>query len=87
MSELRAAIRGRAYRCYPRPRSCRNVTFLACSLGVLVFPYNQACNLATESSCAIAGGSTKTLIRVAGLMLPNVKPLRPNSAIPSTAAS
>ena len=63
------------------------MTFLACSLGVLALPSNQACNLATERSCAIAGGSTKTLIGVAGLMLPNAKPLRPNSAIPRTAAS
>jgi hypothetical protein len=50
-------------------------------------PSSQAYNLAIESSGAIAGGSTKTLIRVAGLMLLNAKPLRPNSAIPMTAAS
>jgi hypothetical protein len=55
--------------------------------GRLAVAVQPGCNFAMESSCAIAGGSTKTLIRVAGLMLPNAKPLRPNSAIPMTAAS
>jgi hypothetical protein len=34
------------------------VTFVACSLGVLPFVSSQVCNLPTESSCVVAGGST-----------------------------
>ena len=49
------------------------MTFLARSRGVLPLVSSRACNFATESSCAIAGGSTKTLSRVAGLMPPKAK--------------
>ena len=57
--------------------------FAGC-LGVAVQPGLQ---FGDEKVVCHCRSSTKTLIRVARLMLPNAKPLRPNSAIPSIAAS
>jgi hypothetical protein len=56
-------------------RSCRSVTLVACSRGVLPLVSNQACRFPTESSCVVAGGSTASVSRVAGPMLVNANPV------------
>jgi hypothetical protein len=61
---------------YPRPSSCRSVTFAACSRGVLPFESSQAWSFPTVSSCVVAGGSTEIFSRVAGPMLMNANQFR-----------